>query len=270
MKKPFNKINQRDIGDILCMYFNKYPFSDISNTLKISDRGVRRVLQEHGIQTRRKNRYIIRSNYFDVIDNEVQAYILGFLLADGFVGDPAYNNIVVSVAEKDIALLQRISDELVITGISPRQSEDGCYVLNFSDEHMATTLRDFYGFTNNKSIDLQSIFANIPECFKKDVLRGYFDGDGGVYTRASKSSFKKEDGTVSIYEYKYKGISICCTPCVAREIQLFLNMGTIVQTQNSKVVVYYNITKQQDIQTFFELIYQNATIYLERKYNNFI
>ena len=39
----------------------------IAINLNISDRAVRRVLKEEGINTRLKNRYVLDENYFDMI-----------------------------------------------------------------------------------------------------------------------------------------------------------------------------------------------------------
>lgn len=271
MKKPFNKLNVQDIADILCMYYNKFSFKEISNILQISDRAIRRVLKEKGISTRRKNRYIVRSNYFDNIKTEEQAYFLGLIYADGFVGNSDFNNISISLNIEDKYIIDLMAKQLIVYGLKPRLSKNkNMYVLNFSDKHMAETLRNKFKITQNKSIDLKSVLKEVPESLKRHTLRGYFDGDGAIFNRPSKSSFKKDDGSVSTYMYNYKGISICCTPSVAFEFKNYLDMGYIVETQNSKYVVYYNIYAQSEINLFYEIIYYDSSIYLERKHNGFI
>ena len=41
--------------------------------------------------------YIVNEDYFETIDTEEKAYILGLLYADGFVGNEKFNNIVLSL-----------------------------------------------------------------------------------------------------------------------------------------------------------------------------
>lgn len=271
IKKSFDKINTQNVSDILCMYYNKFTFREISDTLQVSDRAVRRVLKNNGIETRRKNRYIIRSEYFDKINTENKAYLLGLIYADGFVGDSYYNNISIGLNISDKNMVDFITSEIVVFGLTPRISKDkNLYVLNFSDKHMATTLRDKFQMSNNKSLELKTILKYVPNNLKSHTLRGYFDGDGAVFNRYTQSTFKKLDGNISKYSYEYKGISICCTPSVAIEIQNFLGMGHIITTKNSNFVVYYNIYNQKEIKSFYKTLYCDSNIYLKRKKDKFI
>ena len=87
--KSYKELSNLDKEEILNYYY-KYKnenFKTIAKKLNVSQRSVPRVLQEYGVNTRLKNRYVIKNeNYFENIDTEFKAYALGFIYADGFVG----------------------------------------------------------------------------------------------------------------------------------------------------------------------------------------
>ena len=114
--KSYRDLNSYDKYRIVDYYYKNKDISmdNIAINLNISDRAVRRVIKEEGINTRLKNRYILDENYFDCIDTESKAYILGFIYADGFVGDEKFNNIVIAV--NDLEILEFIAKEFKFTG----------------------------------------------------------------------------------------------------------------------------------------------------------
>lgn len=73
---------------------------EIPQYLHVSDRSVRRVLLEAGVNTKRRNRYQLDETYFDIIDSQVKAYLLGLMAADGCVTTKnyvAYESIEISL-----------------------------------------------------------------------------------------------------------------------------------------------------------------------------
>ncbi|ALP91774.1 hypothetical protein ATN24_16965 [Clostridium butyricum] len=71
-----------------------------------------------------KNRYVLNENYFNEINTEAKAYILGFIYADGFVGNENFNNIVIAV--NDLEILEFIVKEIEFTG-EIRKTKKGIY-----------------------------------------------------------------------------------------------------------------------------------------------
>lgn len=248
------------------MYWNNTSmlFDDIANTLNVSKRSVPRVLSERGLNTNTKNRYLVNDWFFDEIDCEEKAYILGLLYSDGYVGDSHFNNISISMIDYDI--INFVQSKLIKKGDLIRKIDGGyseisvsdMYVLNFSSIKMATKLRDRYGFTQDKSYTLESIFKNVDDKYKHHVLRGYFDGDGSVYLRKNKqkspSSFISISGTVD----------------VVNEIKDFCNhSGIINQHTPSKEVWYYKLYSYADVKSFYQMLYKDATVWLHRKREKF-
>ena len=52
-----------------------------------------------------KRKYSLNEKYFDSINTEDKAYILGFICADGYI---AKDRIVIAIAKKDIQILENI------------------------------------------------------------------------------------------------------------------------------------------------------------------
>ena len=91
---------------ILELYYAMIPSKEIQKTLDISHRCYLNVLKEFNINGKLKNRYAINESYFDIIDNDSKAYILGYIAADGYVGDEHFNNVIIS--SNDIQILEDI------------------------------------------------------------------------------------------------------------------------------------------------------------------
>jgi intein/homing endonuclease len=121
-------------------------------------------------------------DYFDVIDNYKKAYILGFLYADGFIS--ADGRIGVSLNIKDIEILEFIKFEICPnTEIKHSHYQNikrsPQIKLSFTSKNLYKKLQDF-GFVLDKTNTNCNIFNLIPEEFKLDFIRGYFDGDGNI------------------------------------------------------------------------------------------
>lgn len=84
----------------------------IPQYIGVSGRAVVRVLSEAGINTKRRNRYTLNENYFDEIDSQVKAYLLGLIAADGCVTQTNY----IAFESIDKELTELLSIELQYSG----------------------------------------------------------------------------------------------------------------------------------------------------------
>ena len=278
MKKSYNLLTEQDKQNIIDTYYNKTDmnFNEISNLLQVSERSFARVLKENNINTSLKNRYTLNENYFDTINSEHKSYFLGFLFADGFVGDDKFNNIVLSVHEKDRTILDIFKKELNFTGnIRTNKNKIGYkktgiqYVINFSSKHMAETLRT-YGLVKNR----KSIIKNIPSCIPNNLInhfiRGYFDGDGSVCAYNKKNNVKLKDGSIKTYHYKKVKIDLICNKDFGETIMKYIGINSCHFSKSKCNDLYYlSIQAKNDLCIYKSYIYNNATIYLNRKYNKF-
>ncbi|MDA1977075.1 hypothetical protein PDL67_11015 [Bacillus cereus] len=277
MKKPYNHLLVEQKENIIELYYRNASLEDIEDLAGASKRAVRRVLKEAGIDTRRKNRYTLDEHYFDEIDTEQKAYWLGFIYADGFVGDDKFNNIVIALSEVDLPHIESFADSInyrVAEGIERiRNSGPGgfenskdIYVLNFSCSHMANALRN-HGLYPGKSMTMAE-FPNINPSLIRHFIRGYFDGDGSCYP-VKPSSYHK--GVK--YEYDAVEFSIVGTKPFLEIMKSYLPIPTGNELKKSKTeeMKYLRMTAYgTNIMDIYKYLYEDATVFLKRKLDKLI
>ena len=268
--KNYRELSDLDKQDIVDYYkFKNKNFNEISKMLEVSERSVSRVLKEDGIKTRRKNRYTLNEYYFHNINSQEKAYILGFIYADGYVGNDNFNNIVISVNDKEI--LDKICNEFEFTGEIRRTTKGGFenlkqgFSLNFSSEIMARRLREI-GLYPNKSLTITQL-PKIKNELMRHFVRGYFDGDGTVIL-SSHTSYHKVGGITKKYEYPSFSFGILGTEKFLRQIAKYMQIKHY-KIRDTKTLEIKNLTcsAKTESRFIYDYLYKDSTIYLERKYN---
>lgn len=182
--KKYNELSNEEKNQIVNVYFNEkgLGFQEMSEKLGVSRRGISRVLRESNINTRLKNRYKIHNeNYFECIDTEFKAYMLGFIFADGYVG--LHNDFCIALActDDNYNVLTMFKDEIGITlDIKRCENKNGnkYYVLKFSNEKIVNDLNKL-GVRKDK-LQNRNAFPKISSEMYSHFIRGLFDGDGSI------------------------------------------------------------------------------------------
>lgn len=145
----------------------------IQNALKLADIAAREI----GGVDRPNALYKVDADFFDVIDTEQKAYILGFLLADGHVS--TNYKIMFGIHERDRDVLEKI--KAAMNSDAPVRSKENKVFFEVGSRHMCEVLAN-YGFTNRKSerFELAMLLPVVPNTLRKNLVRGMFDGDGSI------------------------------------------------------------------------------------------
>ena len=133
----------------------------------------------------------------DKVCNEQEAYILGFLYADGFVTcerNGKYYVIGSTVSLKDEQIIIDISNHFNNAKI--KYKNQNCQTGNFDaislqicDVKLVEKIINL-GLRPQKTYENNSfIFDNIPDSLKHHFLRGYFDSDGSIGIYDNKCRF---------------------------------------------------------------------------------
>lgn len=212
-------------------------------------------------------RYDVDLNFFNKIDTEEKAYILGFLCADGHIDAKSYR-ITISLQNSDIDILEKIrtamhSTHPIKTDIlrsNPYKKSNNKILkqcsLNINGKNLVTPLIEM-GICGKKTYTLDgSVCKMIPENLMKHFLRGYFDGDGNITWGKHYSSGNKyiiqvcgnEDFLLNTYQ-KY-----------------FPSTCKLYKDLYSKQCFVWKIANKNSVLEFLNYIYGDATIYLDRKY----
>lgn len=129
---------------------------------------------------------MINHDYFSVIDMPEKAYWLGFMYADGNITRQQNGRKVVSFAQKDRAVLEKFQ-----TALSCGYAIGRC--TKYSSRHDKTyewfrvciySDKLFDDLHRQGCIETKSLVLSVPNPaleFPSHFIRGYNDGDGGVY-----------------------------------------------------------------------------------------
>lgn len=256
-----------DIQNLLTT--KKWTMTKIAKSLKINKHRVKKLFTKNNIvyYANRNLKYNLNENYFDIIDSEEKAYILGFIYADGCNHNNS-NRVSIYISVRDIDLLLKISHimfgENAIkhqTRLQPKSKEYLEYIsIDMNSKHLSERLIEL-GVTPNKSKTLK-----FPEWLDKNLykhfIRGIIDGDGWIHLPSnnrdspsvgliSATSFNN-----SLKEFLEKELSI----------KSYINKAN-KQDKNEMYDLVIKNYKQCNV--LLHWLYDGATMYLDRKYETY-
>ena len=250
--------------NIINMYTNQNMSTvKIGKKYNCSHKKIARVLESYDIARtgvgRRK--YILNENFFDQIDNQDKAYILGFLYADGCNYMPK-QTVSMSLQKEDFDILEQIrlciGNERPLEYLDYSNKHDFGYtyknqwrLLMFS-KHMCETLNNI-GMTPCKSLTLG--FPDIDSSLHRHFIRGYFDGDGSV---ALKSPIASLTSTFNFCE--------TVRNILLEQLNIYPNIQEAANHNGITAVLQCRLNESIKFLTW---IYDNANLYLKRKYDRF-
>ena len=211
-------------------------------------------------------------DFFENIDTEEKAYFLGLLFADGYIlcgrkedGRVESDAFGISLQEQDIDILKKLKTALNATHPiniyenSGSWAKKGTYygrIICYSQK----AVNDLYakGMKKHKTFDMQfPTEEQVPHNLLHHFIRGYVDGDGSI--GAQKNRNKHWFTTMGTKEF-------------LTGMQHFF--GTDVklgqrypERENNNYELRYCGNRQIDF--FLDILYRDATIYMDRKYKTY-
>lgn len=136
-------------------------------------------------------KYSLDESYFSKL-NDVSAYFLGFIAADGHITnyENKKNYLIINIIESDKEILERIKFELCYDGkiyTTPKNNGQTQVSIRICSNALKYNINHYIN-TNNKTFDLRWC-KNISDDLMISFIRGYFDGDGCVHFNKEKSSY---------------------------------------------------------------------------------
>lgn len=222
-------------------------------------------------------RYNFNENYFECIDNEHKAYWLGYLFADGCIYKAATTNfgkeyfvVQLSLGIADISVLERLKsdieiDKKIYVGTYKSKNKCGEYCrLGISSNKMASDLMKI-GCVPRKSQIVK--FPEIRKDLERHFIRGFFDGNGSIYASERKNV------RISGIARKDWGFCFNSTSYMLNSIKDILNENNIhtskIRPGHGNVYVLEGCSRNS-IRNLYHYLYDNSTIFLERKKDKFI
>lgn len=244
---------------------NRTGYKAIAKILKCDYTAVKRRCEELGLTMcyKRKNKNL-NSNFFNKIDSEEKAYLLGLIYTDGSVRKKGNSGqLRIQLQLRDEEMLLKIKKLLNVDSnlIYDKRIGKECVSLEIFDKQLYEDLVK-HGVVDNKTYSSNHL-PEVPEDLLIPFLRGLFDGDGVL-------SFKEN----------YNEVSVGFVSFFEENVLQFQEMidKLINKTEHNKTIY-----KNEDGSSYrcswrgrrqclkiLHLLYDNSNIYLERKYNKFL
>lgn len=220
------------------------------------------------------SKYKYNKDYFSKIDNPDKAYWFGFACADGYIGR-FYKNEKLKSMMLEFSLQARDKNQLIKfnealeSNISIRdrfskindKKYPTCRIAICSTK-LCKDLIDL-GCTPEKTFTLRfPDTSKLPKEFRRDFLRGYFDGDGNI-------SISEMAGKPHIY------CSFSGTENIITDLRDILIEEGVIRTRPSisrdkrSKCVSFSIHGTDSVYEFLTYLYKDAHYYLDRKYEQY-
>ena len=268
MPKLIDILTQQEISEIVEMYENNISLREIEKRTSHGRPAISKMLEELGIKTTKGNhyrKYFFNFDFFEKIDNELSAYWLGFLYADGCIlpqnkyGEQEFK---IAINKKDLELLEKFKLDIKSTyPIRYDESAGEEHIQAIQSLRSQKTVNDLkkLGCVEKKSLILQfPTEEQVPKYLIHHFIRGYFDGDGSI------TSYQRKENHRLSYN-----INIVGTESFIKELYNFFQIGTIFPDKRKCNSWYLVINGNRQIETFYHKLYDDATRYMERKYLKF-
>lgn len=187
-------------------------------------------------------------------DCEFKYYLLGYIYSDGCLDG---NSLRFGCMNGDRDILDKINDTVCISEhksekIEFHECNPNSLFLRYEMKDVTDYYKEEYGLIERKSLTCK-FPNNIPKKYMKDFLRGLFDGDGGIHS----SGIISMSGTHDIVS-KFTSI-------IRENVEI--NYGSRIY--ESANIFQVRFTSRRDVIKILKYLYNDATIYIDRKYELF-
>lgn len=208
---------------------------------------------------------------FDIIDSEPKAYWLGFLYADGWnQANRGAIGIHLSIKDRD-HLVEFCNfmglDPCKIKETQPKlgniqgrviNNRGSCTAVVYGRNLSNNLVR--LGMTQRKSLTLDfPTDIQVPDSLLRHFIRGYLDGDGCITRSTSKN--------VTRYRIIFIGTKNFCEGLIKTIPD---NISMRLWTRRNATLFYCCISGNQQIKKYLEWLYEDATIFLDRKHSRYL
>lgn len=266
MAISINKVSEEIKQKIIKDYQNNISLRNLEKKYNVSRSTISLYLEREGIKKIKGNhyrKYFHDEDFFEKIDSEEKAYWLGFMFADGYIvdnekryGQDAFG---LTLAKDSIDSLEKFKKSIKATNpITWDTSKKGSQPQGRLLMRSQKTVNDLIdkGCIKQKSLILQPP-KNIPDVLIRHFIRGFFDGDGSLikYER-TKNSIAYSINITSTYE-------------MVKWIKQVFQIGQIFPEKRREQTWYFTVGGNQQVIKLYHYLYDEATIWMDRKYNRF-
>ena len=202
-----------------------------------------------GLKSKAIRKYALNEFFFSKIESEKQAYWLGFIAADGNIRQDGLC-LTIELARRNREHLAKFLLDIGSEGhiFDCKHPNSLSSMVKINSQKVCNDLQS-YGIIPHKTGNLHFTFERIPAVYMKDFIRGYFDGNGSIY-------YTKSWG-INCSGYLPFLLKMASYLPASFSQQDFITYGTITTMRKSSVI------------EVLSYLYEDSTIYLERKYQKY-
>lgn len=268
-----NVFTQEQLLDIRESYINGESSVKIGKRYGVSHKPILKELHNMGIEVNQKKfvrKYKLNESFFDNIDTPNKAYIMGLLHSDGS-NNINKSTISISLQEDDKDILEQIRLEV--------NSEKPLEYLDYSDKHdFGYTYKNQYRLLlfskhmceelNNKGITPnKSLTIGFPNWLNTNLIphyvRGVYDGDGSIYRSYRNDNNLPITVTITATESFCKVLKDICKK------ELNISAGIYDASCHNGITKVFTLSGRNIAKKFLDWIYQDADLFLQRKYDRY-
>lgn len=249
-----------DIIQLQKLYADGYSLNQLQKILGVHRSTLSNYLKVSGIDVKHNEKSkVLNQNYFDHIDAEDKAYMLGFIFADGCI-NLEYNRLTIDLNSKDTHILTEFSNILYGNDfVKTYHRYEGTYCkLDIHSKIMCNKLLD-YNLGERKTFTI-TYPDMIDQSLNKHFIRGLVDGDGCIYLPHDN----RQSPLISVISTRKINDSL------ARILKEELGLKSYLcktHDQDIDVMCEIRIKNYHQCKILLDWLYKDATIYLQRKYN---
>ena len=259
--KGNSKTNIEQEKEIINLYLSGMSQETISNYYNgyFAKGTIRNILRKNNIQSRNRSaqhKDIFNEEYFSIINHQNKAYYIGLLLTDGSISlrEHSEPTVRIELNKRDKYIIEQFKNELQSNNKIADTKKD-CVSFRVTSQTMVNDLEKYYVIPQKTKLTQLPV---LEEKYMPHLIRGILDGDGWVYRQSSKKVY----------------FGFCGSELLMAQIRDYLH-----QTLNLypvKIGLYENKIPQilygskHDVKAFYEFIYKDAEIYMNRKKDKFV
>lgn len=259
--------SKEELDEIYYKLLEVGSFEKIEKIFKINSQTLKRHLIKNGYQV------LKNETFFSSIDSDLKAYYLGLLYTDGNISKPKVGQGIIQIGliKEDSYVLETLCREVtpykkVRYYKSPSPLTEGKFIGQWStaSDQMYQDLINLE-LTERKSYNLTKQLPNLSDELFPAFLRGMLDGDGTVAN--SKKEFRVAVSFLSCSELVCLQIKEFLKPKSVRvKCRVIKTVNTKMGSSVRKVPMYTAVIEDmKSLINLYDLLYTNASVYLERK-----
>lgn len=257
-------LSEKELNKLIESYNSGISIRELAKKTGYSRNFLSKTLKNNNVvikdNTLNSRKYYHNESFFENINTEEKAYWLGFMYADGYIVNNSFgfsiNAIDINHAKKFNNCLKANNPIHQYKGTGYNKESIICRILLTSKKTVNDLINK--GCIKNKTLLLKFPTEDIvPSHLLHHFIRGYMDGDGSINYHMKGNYQAWQIGFIGQKDFLNK-------------IKQFFNKSELKLSTKDNITYQINFSGNKQVKNILNILYHDATIYLDRKYDKYI